>query len=526
MPQITPNTKGGVIRWDSVDWLKGLVPHYVSSTTTNRILGTGLLTMRGIDIFRNPGYIMPGSKGTDPTNISVIDAMIKNGASYGKKAYLVSKGAKLHELALDTSTLTTPTTFPYTIGAQAGTHNAHTTIVGEDIVRYNVGGTEYVFYSFNDATDGDVGRYDLSTTFDDDYMSAVATSGAVLNKSYPHPMIVGDDDILYIANGKDVASFQGSNTTFNSSALDLPQGYVITSFAKTANYLVVFAYKGGSVDSGSYYRSESTAFFWDYISSSFTYAYPLSGNYVNGGFIYKNTVGCFVQGRSPDLYNNKYSKLLLFNGDGFEPMVEFYNVIPGHGGVNVEGDTIFWNSAGVIFQWGSPILGFDKALSKTTEILTGATAEGMLKNFNANTLWGSSGTTTSGGLQSFGGSTPAYNDQSPSFTTPAVTPPLKENAQARVKRVKVFWGEAASGGHSFTLSLYTGRGAVATTIISALTTVTSPTFITDYELNTSGAPLPFFESISLVGAYTAGASSTAVPPYIEAVEVYYEFVNN
>ena len=69
-------------------------------------------------------------------------------------------------------------------------------------IAYENNGTIEIFYSFNDATDGDIGRLSSiqsSDAFDDDYYSAVA-GGSVLNKDVPHPLAIADNNIMYIPN--------------------------------------------------------------------------------------------------------------------------------------------------------------------------------------------------------------------------------------------------------------------------------------------------------------------------------------
>jgi len=275
------------------------------------------------------------------------------------------------------------------------------------LVLYYLNGTKYLFYSWNDATDGDVGRFDLAATFDDDYVSTVATSGAVLNKNYPHPMIVGDDNIMYVGNGNNLASLQGTTAAgiWNASALDLPNDYIITSYAKTPDFLVIYAYKSSNASgSQTFQTGECTAFFWDYVSPSYTYAYPIEGGYVNGGFNLGSTPGCFVQGQTGDIVSGHQSKLLLFSGNQFDTKLTFNGAIPGRGGVDTSGESIIWNSAGTIYQWGSPYIGYEAGLNKIL-VGGGTTTEGLLKamtiNSTTSTLIASTGTTTSGGLQTF-----------------------------------------------------------------------------------------------------------------------------
>lgn len=523
MPTVSMDKQGGgMIRWDGSDWLEGLIPQWgIGSYTPTDV--KGFAQSYGIDPFRRPGYLMPGVKSTDYTNASVVDAVLKNGVVNGSSAYLVG-GAKVHNIADVLITTLTDNIGSGGIWPHTITPHGHASCVVEDVISYYIGTTKYLFYSWNDNTDGDIGRYDFSTTFDDDYISTVAASGAVLNKDYPHPMVVGDDNKLYVGNGKDLAVFDGqvgANGTWNISALDLPSDYIITSYAKTKDFLVVYAYK--SAGNSSSYLSEATAFFWDYVSSSYTYAFPLMGNYVNGGFNFNGTVGCFVEGQSVDMGTSKSSRLLLWDGDReFKTIETFTSAIPGHGGVVNTGDVLFWNSSGTIYQYGTPHIGFKKALNKVT-LVDGSTARGMLRNFYTTKLTSSSGTTTSGGCEIL--SSGFYPG---SCFTPMTNISFAEDQVGKIRNVKIYWyGVNGSNCNTIMVKLVTDRGRWSTTVIDKdIPTVrnTVPTsLVSQFKLlDDFGNPYPSFSSIGLDVSYNGGATPTNTPPIIEAIEVYFD----
>lgn len=435
MASIKQWENGIVARWDKDDWTAGLAATYGASQDTRPTDGMNLTT--AVDPFRRYGFLSPGYTPTDATNVSEVTAILKNGVVSGNKAYCIEGGNLLHEVAVATTTPTIQNTgsWPHTIAP----HGGHTTVVGEDVIRYSLNGTPYIFYSWNDNTDGDIGRYDISATFDDDYVSTAATSGAVLNKNYPHPMTVGDDNILYVGDGPNVASLQGSTSAgiWNPSALDLPDDYVITSFAKTRLFLVIYAYQTSdpTFSAGAFLRGKTTAFFWDYTSDSFTYAYDMTGNYVNGGFNIDGVPGCFVFGKSADNVNAKQSKMLLFNGSNFDTVVDFTDDIPGHGGVEVSGNTIFWNSDGHIYSYGTPFVGRNNSLQRLYKG-DGTTGRGMLRNFLGTSLQASSGTGTSGGLNVF---LSGFNEGSSAYTGQKQLPTSsRETYQVMFMRVGYF----------------------------------------------------------------------------------------
>jgi len=120
------------------------------------------------------------------------------------------------------------------------------------------------------------------------------------------------------------------------------------------------------------------------------------------------------------------------------------------------------------------------------------TTSGMLSD-GSGTLLMSSGTTTAGGLQSLS----ANYDYSAYFQTTSVEPDFGTRKKGRVKRVKIIFGNTnASTADKLTVKLYYDRGGNSVTI-ATVQEITADTLVMQYEHDTSGNPLPDFESLSL-----------------------------
>jgi len=513
MAQKQNSKTGGMIRWDASDFITGLVPYFLN--TQHNIFPSGMGNTTAVDPYRVIGTLQPGKTPTAMTNSSIIDAL-QIGIDVDQTVAYSVGGTKIHKLTLSTDTLTTPTTFPYTVSA----HGGHTGLVMQDCLIYYVGTTKYLFYSWSDSGGGDIGRYDLATTFDDDYMSTVATGGGEFYTTYPHPMVIGADNVLYIADGKDLAGYDGSDDTFNHSVLDLPSDYIITSFAKTENFLVVYAYRNMAGNAQN--RGQATAFFWDYASDSFTYAYDLPGNYVNGGFEYKGTVGCFVYGRYHPTYTDSApTQLMLFTGGKFESLLTFPDTMPGHNGVETMGNMLYWNSGGIIYSYGELFRGFTTAINKITQA-TGTTNYGFLKDLGSNKLYCSTGTTTSGGYETFSG---GYNS-SAWWISSIEGLAIGMNKRIQPTMVKINWGAVTGTNcNTFSFKVYYNNRVSNFQILSNLASITATGLTTTYYYDTSGKKFPIIDSnIQIEGAYGAGSDKTAVPPYPVSVEVYYDYI--
>jgi hypothetical protein len=277
MPQILSDR----ILYDEKDWFAGLHPQ---SGQDRCVLFNGANTMTNLDPLRFLGYISPGYVPTNVTNIASITALIRNGVispASSVLAYAVG-GDLLHEINTTTSAIVDDADFPHQVASYTMS----------DIIDKIINGTDYVLFSMNGATFGDIGTHQLGTsTFDDDYMSATseATSGVlnigeryiihefiagdsftnvgassnatgiifvatgttpttwtnsskirkVLSKDYQHPFVEGDDGETYVGDGNILYKIADDGTR-TKAKINLPANYEIKSFSKDDdNYLLV-----------------------------------------------------------------------------------------------------------------------------------------------------------------------------------------------------------------------------------------------------------------------------------------------
>lgn len=213
------------------------------------------LTSQNIDTIRNPGRISPSFNTTDLTNINVVDNLITKFQLYDTAASIIygledrsgNSDSNIQQITVSTNTITT-TAF-HTIAAAGATHNggtAHTTFAGEDMISYQIGGDDYFIYTYNDNTDGGMGRFTVTGgTPDDDYLTTVLSASA-LSKDFPHPIIEGENGFAYIADGNTLHKLDGligANGTFTASAIDLPKGYIITQMVNWRGFMFILAHK-------------------------------------------------------------------------------------------------------------------------------------------------------------------------------------------------------------------------------------------------------------------------------------------
>ena len=512
MPKVFKNK----IVFDKDDWMASLAPDYSTSRISK--IGNGLAFVRSFNPYRNLGYASPGFMPTDLTNVAVVDAAQIKAEVNGTFAYTIG-GTKIQQITIATNAITTPTTFPKTIA-----HGAHTSIAGQDLCVYytNISSTrtKMLFYAFNDNTDGDIGTYDFTTTFDDDWMSTVPTDGAVLTKTTPKRLIVGHDDTMYISDGNLVKGFDGAtgtNGTFLGTVLTLPKDYIITGFVKTEpRMLVVFAYKD---QSDAFNRGKVTVFFWNYLDADIYKGVDINDNYVDAAFDYNGVPACFTQGNPTGSSLNRSSRLQIYDGIGFKAVTDFKGDAPVHGGVEVTGNMIRWASKGVIYSYSNPFF-HSQAIPIGMNILgegTG-TSRGLLKTISGTTTILSSGTTTSGGLQNVSSN---YYFQS-IVATALAQPNFDVRKIGHIEYVKIKFKGTATGGRNVLVQLYDSTQSLGEVIGSAenLKEITSSNVTLLRDKTITGATYTDFDELRAVVSWGSGIAATDAP-IVDTIEVFF-----
>lgn len=156
------------------------------------------------------------------------------------------------------------------------------------------------------------------------------------------PTIYGQDGILYFGINNDVASISDvtSSGSINQSALDLPDGYVIQSFAELGANLMVGATMGNSA------TSIGDIFPWDRVSSSFSL--PVQTGLQGVPMLYtKNNLLYAIGGR--------YGQMLVTNGSSVEQQVRI-------GDLTTDPEVRFVTNEDAIDGWNSGLI---IGLSKT-----------------------------------------------------------------------------------------------------------------------------------------------------------------
>lgn len=533
--KINLNQNGGTITYDQDDWLAGL--DTTSGGSSNRKLGSGFAFSDRVDPLRFLGYISPSYNPQDVTNNAQVTSLIRNGVINGANAYLIAGngvgvgGGIVHklDLALPAGTISTTAPFPHTID------HAHTNETGSDIVNYtaNVASTPTLltFFSFSDNTDWDVGIYNpTADTFNDDYMSTIPASPLAApyltgGKSAPHPLIVGDDDILYMGDRNFVHAYDGAtgaDGTFYPAVLTLPQGWIITCFCKSNDQkLLIGAYYAPSASSSIEYLGSAKAYKWNYLDLDFDYAYDLHDNYVSEMANWNDTVIAFTSGRRSQTQAGTYKLQAIING-GFKVLQTYSTgTLPIRGGVEVVEQDIYWNGGNTYFyaknQFGENFI-FGNIGGSSSGV------SGICRLFSSSVflLHYSNGTQANGfGLQ-YGSSDYAA---APSAYGKVATPTFPERKRGRLKKVELYFMTTATGGRTFSLNTVLDKDGGSVTLSATSTVTNLQKQVLDFRASgTSTIPLGDFSTLQPQFIWATGSGATDAP-VLEKVVYFFEYTD-
>lgn len=286
------------------------------------------LTAAGV-LTQGPG-LADLTNGTQAGAVTTLINSIVDRAVSSDKTYAIG-GTEVYEIS---STACTNTgSFPYTITAASGT------AVGEDVAHYN--GALYYTYNYTGA--GDIGKYDLSSTFDDDWGSTTPSGAATLEASVPHPMCVAGNDNLYIANGNYVASYDG--TTLIPQALDLPSDTVVEDMHWNADRLFIFANRP---DISGNNKNKASVYIWDGTTNSWEAEVTVMGT-IGGGHVKNGVLFVFYQ----DITSTGGYKLGYVSGGTIKDLANYTGSLPDYGQITDYKDFLMWVSSGAIWAYGA-----------------------------------------------------------------------------------------------------------------------------------------------------------------------------
>ena len=321
------------------DFLGGFAPETNDSANSGYGNKNQSSDMVGIDL-SDPNHLVPGPKLAAMTNgtqagavttliKSILDNAVSADTTYG------TGGDKLYKLAADS--VTNAGIWPHTINKGAVTGED-----GEDVVNYK--GAIYYLYNHSGSA-GDIGKYDLNVTFDDDWGSTVPSGAAALT-SNPHPVANGGNDTFAFGNGRYVGTYDG--TTLQTQALDLPEGFVVVAIQWLNEKWWISANRPNLTGAN---QNTSSIFIWDGTTDSWEVEIPTKGTC--GGSYVKN--GVFFQFYQPVRNENEdaFVKLGYINGGIMADVFDYPGSLPSYYQITEFRNFIAWNADGSHYMWGT-----------------------------------------------------------------------------------------------------------------------------------------------------------------------------
>lgn len=324
----------------TIDQFGGYCPSYFDNSYPYYGNKNQASTITDVDL-RDPNVLTQGAgivaltAGTQAGALSANIVSILKHAIASDASYAIEGGAKLHRIS--STAVSNAGIWPHTI---TGTG----TVTGQDLVYYN----SLLLYSYNDSTlggsgGGNIGSYDLTTTFDDDYWTA-ALSGTALTYNVPHYMIVGGDDILAITNGQYIATLNG--TTDNAQALDFWNNSVVVTITWNWNRYIIGVNRpnitGSNFNLSGIYNWNGTSSSWE--GDPIEVSGEIGALYTKNGVTYcwwKDTT-------TTGAYNFGY-----INGSRLDLIRRYSGSLPNQAQVGEYDGYVAWLSSGILKLWGS-----------------------------------------------------------------------------------------------------------------------------------------------------------------------------
>lgn len=328
--------------------LGGYAPAYYKATYPTYGNKNQAGTMSNIDM-TNPSFLRSGpiiaalTSGTQSGNTTTLIKSILQTVPYNNETFACG-GNKIYDLSATENQ--TVGIYPCTIDKAAVTGED-----AEDVAYY--AGNLYCTYNYTSASAGDIAFSSAGLgALDPDWGSTVPSGAGVLQNSAsfmtPKQMCIGGNNVLYIANERYVASYDG--VTLILQALDLPVGYIIQSLKWMNDRLYISAVKGGNFTAANYTanRIGSSVFIWDGTTDSWESEITIPG-LVSALFVKNSVLYLWYQ----DISDSGACKIAYLSGTTLNELESYSGSLPNYYQVTEYKDFILWFSGSSIFAWGS-----------------------------------------------------------------------------------------------------------------------------------------------------------------------------
>lgn len=322
-------------------WYKEGYPSYGDKNHAGDMVSCDLTDPGGFK--QGPGLanLTDGTQAGAVTTLisSIMDISVADRETYG------IGGNQLYKIT-NTAVINTGA-WPHTIDKAAVTSE-----IGSDVIEFQ----DALYYTYNHSgAAGDIGKYDLSSTFDDDWGSTVPSGAAALGGD-AHPMIEGGN-LLFIGNGRYVTTYDG--TTLVPQALDLfPASMVITSLEWLGDKLWIGANSPNVTGSN---KNRASIFVWDGTTEAWEAEIVIGGE-IGGMYVKNGTLFLFYR----DVSSFGGYKLAYVNGLNITDLANYPGSLPTQHQITEYKDFIIWNTSSVDSLWSVTSYPWQKTSPWTT----------------------------------------------------------------------------------------------------------------------------------------------------------------
>lgn len=241
--------------------------------------------------------------------------------------------------SLSSTAVTNAGAFPHTINKAVVTAED-----GESC--FVINGALYYLYNHSGGA-GDIGKYDLSATFDDDWGSTVPTGMGALNDA-PHPSVIGNDNVAYFGNGRYIGYYDPDTNTLSPEDFDVPTGSECVD-VRYLNSRVYGAFNTPNIAGNN--NSIATIYLWGGVGIASWDDFPNPRFHGKIGALYPFGSRMFVWYQEVG-YTGGY-KLGYINGNEITEVCAFSGSLPNFGQVMEKDSMLVWVSDGLTHRWGA-----------------------------------------------------------------------------------------------------------------------------------------------------------------------------
>lgn len=524
------------IIYNENDWLAGLHPQDGKTATStsygDRVIpqkfGSNPIYQYSFNPFLNLGYASNGFLNRDIVNHEIVEARLVAKANMTSENFLaLDNYDKIHYINGYTG-VENGAVFPHLItGTTLGASK-----VCYDIVKYG----DYYYYAWKGSSVNpyaDIGRYDGSSTFDDDYMSTVPTGkntvylgtagGTNIQQDRGCSLCVGYDDILYSGGKNYLSSYDAITNIFTREHFTIPSNY---------NIIKLVRFQPGSLLIFAQSSSDCKVFFWDYLSNDPYKIKDLHDFEILSAFEYKGSVACITQG----VGNTK--RIKVYDGSEFVTLAEINRNPsalnlgslegPINAGVDVDDNEIYFvckdASYGYIYQYGNNyglknsvnVIGkvdsYIQYINTYPGIISLGLGNRMLASVGPSKPEAGSRSFTQQYFYETGSITPYKTNYSSSGNWNSSLIDIGDE-RIQITGITVYFADEFTGGRTISLSLTDRYNTYAISGLTNLATVTPTNRIYRAKpiLNTAGTPIPPLDGIGLNLAWGSGSGSSVTP---------------